>query len=1065
MAHFTDQHGPYRPKSPITSWQKGPIRASSWLSLRAWRALLTRVLLGELQLHDSSYWAVANPNKLNMTALYSIAASCLFFRMLFADVPTKLARCGDMTPAVLFVFPRAGLPGSARLIVAVQHVLRKLKLNGEVCSVLDDMQYHGGRIDLKQTSVVGSDVDKTQLLICTLLCSTSRRVREKQSPSRTPSRRASSIGCHLYDRDTMVNVAAEPFRALGSMQGALCSLAPNRPISYDDSGAQGYMHPTAQFYPQLGSTRINLAATRYPYGGLNRSDQVGSPCRLPTPVAACPVCTAVVLWMVRRKWSGRQCGFPASIIGACKTCLDAQHQARNSSTSGLLLGLTDPTYALEGVQQALSTANLTTSHFDFSGNQLDMLSQATSCSRTSSACDDIAWWYLPAIPRHRQHPYVYLETISKRLATGRLRAMRETRRGKLKKLIVITWDGRYRKCISPHKHRGGGFNLPNSLLEELSDLSRWLSANTGAMCSVVRKLMWMAVSRKEVDLKVPGNATTKMGNGSLAWFPAGMHLLIDREASGPAISVKLRAPHRHQPAGFCQESQSSRPRIGAYVRHKLWNNLVASLLGAVPDPSWFQGSIGQSRPTCELQASVGCRFSKVSDINDHGFSEERRATSAWSIKSEKGCVRRETLDCTGQGACQLRPRFLWREVTASMLQGRMSSTMTPTTVPRRFDFGPINPSWGCGDLMVEFSCPLHCLSITANLSEAVPSPRDSYSNAMPPEIGSRAQSSPCRGITDLSALSISPLSSPRTCPICQKIRACCAYLRGIPLLSPDSLVAARVPTLAARAHVRCYACLAAGGEWMEAFFFFSKSHLLIWKMGGLGGNEGPLIFSPGFPFPGYRLPLTVFADPTLLELPSDLRNDYLKLLHTEHVSTFPYEGWMDDGGQFEWDARSIYQREVSMVPFDVEDDFECAGSILLLRGRPGQSSERGLLLPLSRVDEILGERSMSQVIRTVLADYRLGEVLGSGLCCIATRGTHRHLHFAIQYSTSTTYLGTHSPRNDVDRVVGGRCLCTRTTPLGHMKLDYGSTITEERSRPGFSCAWEKLACGQQIVIQ
>ncbi|KAK1540059.1 uncharacterized protein CCOS01_01373 [Colletotrichum costaricense] len=60
----------------------------------------------------------------------------------------------------------------------------------------------------------------------------------------------------------MVNVAAEPFRALGSMQGALCSLAPNRPISYDDSGAQGYMHPTAQFYPQLGSTRINCG----PYG-------------------------------------------------------------------------------------------------------------------------------------------------------------------------------------------------------------------------------------------------------------------------------------------------------------------------------------------------------------------------------------------------------------------------------------------------------------------------------------------------------------------------------------------------------------------------------------------------------------------------------------------------------------------------------------------------------------------------------------------------------------------------------------------------------------------------------
>lgn len=97
-----------------------------------------------------------------------------------------------------------------------------------------------------------------------------------------------------------------------------------------------------------------------------------------------------------------------------------------------------------------------------------------------------------------------------------------------------------------------------------------------------------------------------------------------------------------------EESQSSRPRIGAFVRHKLWNNLVALLLGAVSDPLWFPGSIGQSRPTCELQASIGCWFSKVSDINDHGFSEERRATSAWSIKSEKGCVRRETLDCTGQ---------------------------------------------------------------------------------------------------------------------------------------------------------------------------------------------------------------------------------------------------------------------------------------------------------------------------------------------------------------------------------------------------------------------------------
>lgn len=48
------------------------------------------------------------------------------------------------------------------------------------------------------------------------------------------------------------------------MQGALCSLAPNRPISYDDSGsgAQGHMHPTAQFYSQLGSARINCG----PYG-------------------------------------------------------------------------------------------------------------------------------------------------------------------------------------------------------------------------------------------------------------------------------------------------------------------------------------------------------------------------------------------------------------------------------------------------------------------------------------------------------------------------------------------------------------------------------------------------------------------------------------------------------------------------------------------------------------------------------------------------------------------------------------------------------------------------------
>lgn len=66
------------------------------------------------------------------------------------------------------------------------------------------------------------------------------------------------------------------------------------------------------------------------------------------------------------------------------------------------------------------------------------------------------------------------------------------------------------------------------------------------------------------------------------------------------------------------------------------------------------------------------------------------------------------------------------------------------------------------------------------------------------------------------------------------------------------------------------------------------------------------------------------------------------------------------------------------------------------------------------VDEVQGEPSMSQVIRTFLAGFRLGEVLGSDLCCIAARGTRRHLHFAIQNSTSTTYLVTHSPRSDVD---------------------------------------------------
>ncbi|KXH31845.1 hypothetical protein CSIM01_02397 [Colletotrichum simmondsii] len=63
-----------------------------------------------------------------------------------------------------------------------------------------------------------------------------------------------------------------------------------------------------------------------------------------------------------------------------------------------------------------------------------------------------------------------------------------------------------------------------------------------------------------------------------------------------------------------------------------------------------------------------------------------------------------------------------------------------------------------------------------------------------------------------------------------------------------------------------------------------------------------------------------------------------------------------------------------MGPFDVENDFNCAGSMLLPRGRPGQAE--GFAVTCLPVDEILGERSMSQVIRTFLADYRLGEVFG-----------------------------------------------------------------------------------------
>lgn len=41
------------------------------------------------------------------------------------------------------------------------------------------------------------------------------------------------------------------------------------------------------------------------------------------------------------------------------------------------------------------------------------------------------------------------------------------------------------------------------------------------------------------------------------------------------------------------------------------------------------------------------------------------------------------------------------------------------------------------------------------------------------------------------------------------------------------------------------------------------------------------------------LPLVdAVADPTLLELPSDLRNDNLKLLHTQYAIAFPDERWV-----------------------------------------------------------------------------------------------------------------------------------------------------------------------------
>ncbi|KAI3545385.1 hypothetical protein CSPX01_05029 [Colletotrichum filicis] len=90
-----------------------------------------------------------------------------------------------------------------------------------------------------------------------------------------------------------------------------------------------------------------------------------------------------------------------------------------------------------------------------------------------------------------------------------------------------------------------------------------------------------------------------------------------------------------------------------------------------------------------------------------------------------------------------------------------------------------------------------------------------------------------------------------------------------------------------------------------------------------------------------------------------------------------------------------------MVPFDVEDDFECAGSILLLRGRPGQA----------------------EGVKVLIDDDRSGQS------------------------------------------VGARCLGLQTWDDAVVLAHIQRQIIEERSRPGSSGAWEKLACGQQIVIQ
>ncbi|KAK7434322.1 hypothetical protein CaCOL14_003735 [Colletotrichum acutatum] len=137
------------------------------------------------------------------------------------------------------------------------------------------------------------------------------------------------------------------------------------------------------------------------------------------------------------------------------------------------------------------------------------------------------------------------------------------------------------------------------------------------------------------------------------------------------------------------------------------------------------------------------------------------------------------------------------------------------------------------------------------------------------------------------------------------------------------------------------------------------------------------------------LPLVdAFADPTLLELPSDLRNDNLKLLHTEYVNAFPDERWMDDG-RFECDASSTCQstqlelgasnevegllwrstgealdyhevvllrQEFPVGPFDIEDDFNCTGSILLLHFRPGRAEGVMVLMDDDRSGKSVGPR-------------------------------------------------------------------------------------------------------------